>query len=252
MYKIGEFSKLTKITVKMLRHYDQIGLLKPSYIDGWTNYRYYKFNQLPIAYKIVVLKDLGLSLDEIKNIIKREHDINPIIEKLNQKTDQVNREIKLLHTKLGKIKSYIKILKEDTNMKYDVIIKSVPEVIVASLRKKIKGYEEFNTLYPMMGEYMKEQKLTCLEPEYCFTIYHEKEYKPTDIDVEICQAVTFPGKDSELVKFKKITGYDTVASTMHKGPYTTIGSAYNAVFTWIKENGYEIIDNAREVYYDGI
>ena len=68
MYKIGEFSKLTGCSIKTLRYYDELGILKPSRIDNFTNYRYYDEKDLDILKTIIYLKSLGFTLDEIKNI----------------------------------------------------------------------------------------------------------------------------------------------------------------------------------------
>ena len=70
MLKIGEFSKLSRVSVRMLRHYDEIGLLKPAEIDRFTDYRYYREDQLPIAGRIAALKDMGFSLADIVRILE--------------------------------------------------------------------------------------------------------------------------------------------------------------------------------------
>lgn len=70
MLKIGEFSKLTQVSVRMLRHYDEIGLLKPAEIDCFTDYRYYKEEQLPAMCRIKALKDMGFSLADIVRIMQ--------------------------------------------------------------------------------------------------------------------------------------------------------------------------------------
>ena len=70
MLKIGEFSKLSRVSVRMLRHYDEIGLLKPAVIDPFTDYRYYREDQLPTACRIAALKDMGFSLADIVRILE--------------------------------------------------------------------------------------------------------------------------------------------------------------------------------------
>ena len=69
MLKIGEFSKLSRISVRMLRHYDEIGLLKPARIDRFTDYRYYREDQLPTAGRISALRDMGFSLADIARML---------------------------------------------------------------------------------------------------------------------------------------------------------------------------------------
>ena len=74
MLKIGEFSKLSRISVRMLRHYDEIGLLKPAQVDRFTDYRYYREDQLPTAGRIAALRDMGFSLADIVRILEAYDD----------------------------------------------------------------------------------------------------------------------------------------------------------------------------------
>ena len=69
MLKIGEFSKLSRVSIRMLRHYDEIGLLEPAEIEPFTGYRYYSEKQLPIAGRINALKDMGFGLSAIREIL---------------------------------------------------------------------------------------------------------------------------------------------------------------------------------------
>ena len=251
MYRIGVFSKMNKITIKTLRHYDEIGLFKPVYIDDTTGYRYYSSSQLPKLHKILALKSLGFSLSEILDSM--EEDAGSMIEYLEKRKDCILRTIEEEELRLSQIQAYLKTLKQEgMYMKYDVILKTLPEVIVASMRTTIPNYDAYYKIYPEMGEYMEQQKVECSLPEYCFTIYHDGEYKESDIYVEICEAVTDYAEDSDKVKFKKIEEVENAACVLHKGPYSTIGMAYGAVMKWIEENGYEVVGLPRESYIDGV
>lgn len=253
MYKIGVFSKINRITVKTLRYYDEIGLLKPCYVDESTGYRYYSASQLPRLHRILGLRRIGFSLSDIMAALEEDLLTDRMIKYLEDKEAEVVKIIEDERDKLIGIKSYLKILRqEEIYMNYSVIIKELPEVIVASMRRTIPNYDAFNIIYPEMGEYMTAQKVRCAFPEYCFTMYHDGEYKDCNIDVEICQAVTGYGKDTDKLRFKKIDTVETAACTIHKGPYSTIGMAYGAVMRWIEENGYEVIGLPRESYIDGI
>ncbi|PKM83227.1 MAG: MerR family transcriptional regulator [Firmicutes bacterium HGW-Firmicutes-14] len=253
MFKIGVFSKINRITVKTLRHYDEIGLLKPCFVDETTGYRYYSADQMPRLHRILALRQIGFSLNEIMAALEQDIDAGTMIKYLEGKQAEVARTIQSERAKLAQIVSYIDFLKqEECNMSYNIILKELPEVIVASMRTVIPNYDAFNTIYPKMGKYMMEQKCRCAVPEYCFTIYHDGEYRESDIDVEICQAVVEAGKDSDSVKFKKIDGVETAACVLHKGPYSTIGRAYGAAMKWIEDNNYEIAGPPRESYLDGI
>ena len=253
MYKIGVFSKMNRVTIKALRHYDEIGLFKPCYVDEITGYRYYSSSQLPKLHKILALKRIGFSLDEIQHAVEQESSDRHLIAYLEDKQLEIARIIETEQMQLAHIQWYLKILKQGgAYMSYAIVLKELPEVIVASMRTVIPNYDAYYEIYPEMGRYMEEQGAQCRVPEYCFTIYHDGEYKEADIDVEICEAVTAYGKDSQKVKFKKVHGVKTAACVLHKGPYSTIGMAYGAVTKWAGENGYQIIGAPRESYIDGI
>lgn len=248
MYSIGEFSKINRITTKTLRHYDKMDLLKPSRTDDWTGYRYYSVNQLSDIKEILFYKNLGFSLKQIKDLLHKNG--RKIL--LKQRLLEIKKEIKLSKNRLKNLNDLIENNLQGEDKMSEVIIRSLPEVIVASMRTIVPGYDTYFDIVPKMGEYMSSVGAVCLEPAYCFTIYHDGEYKESDIDVEICEAVITPCTESGLVKFKTIKGYKKAAVILHTGDYISIRESYNKIFTWIEKNGYEVIDNPRESYIDGI
>lgn len=248
MYQIGLFSKMNRITTKTLRHYDELGLLKPAYIDELSGYRYYSNSQLPRLNKILALKQLGLSLREIQKIIDHEESIEVFLTlKENEITETILRE----KEKLLSVQNYKKRIRGEL-MKYNPVIKSLPEVIVASMRFIAPNYDYYFEIIPKMGDEMRRLGAVCAVPEYCFNIYHDGEYKEKDIDVEVCEAVVDYCENSEMVQFKKINAVETAICVLHKGPYKTLPDAYNFLMKWIKDNDYELVGEPRESYIDGI
>ncbi len=245
MYQIGMFSKINHVTTKTLRHYDEIGLLKPKHIDDFTGYRYYSSEQLLKLHEILSLKEMGLGLMEIKNIL---NDKGNIEEYLVQKKYELMNEIESKKEKLLKINNYL----EYDNDKIQPIIKPLPEVIVASMRVTIPNYDTYFDIVPKMGKEMQSKGVVCSKPEYCFTIYHDGEYKETDIDAEVCEAVIDFYEDSETVKYKKIAVVEKAVCLLHKGSYSSLRSSYVKLFKWIDKNGYEVVGLTRESYIDGI
>lgn len=250
MYRIGMFSKINKVTVKTLRYYDEVGLLKPEFVDNLNGYRYYTSDQLPVLHKIIALRQIGFSIDEISEILNG-HNIFKIFEK---KKDIVESLIQKNIEQLTQITHYLEKLKEDFSMNYEVVLKELPEVIVYSRRMIIQNYDAYFQIIPKIGEEITKANpdLKSTVPEYCFVIYHDGEYKEKDIDVEFCEAVTSIGKDTETIKFKKIKKEPFAACVLHKGPYKTLGNAYAHLFKWIEDNGYEVSNPPRESYIDGI
>lgn len=252
MLRIGEFSKMCRVTIKALRHYDELGLLKPLMVDEATGYRYYDTNQLSLAQKIVSLKQIGLGLEDITLIITGDIGTDRIIEKLIRKQKELKDLVSANNHTLQLLEAYTAVLKKEKHMKYDVSIKTLPAVTVACIRKIIKNYGEFNSLYPRMGKLMREQHLQCIDPGYCFTLYYDREHKTEEIDVEVCESVVKTGVEKEGMKFRVIDEVPQAACVFHKGSYDTLGNAYAAIMQWIEHNGYTLDGLIREHYIDGI
>lgn len=160
MLKIGDFSKLSRISIRMLRHYDEIGLLVPKSTDSFTGYRYYGEDQLPIAGQINSLKDMGFSLATIGEILKIYDDPQKLAEFLSVKQAEVEAEAKETAHRLLLLKTAIKRLRKDgTAMSYNVTLKTLPERYVASVRQIIPSYEYEGKAFGMCGAYQVNQIL---------------------------------------------------------------------------------------------
>lgn len=249
MYSIGEFSKINRITPRTLRHYDRIGLIRPEKVDQWTGYRYYAAEQLPEIRRILELKALGFSLEEIKLIEQGTQEVSSLVRKQQKRLE---RQLEETRIQIKKVKEYLQELEGGAHMRDTVHIKSLPTVVVASMRTTVADYDSYFEIFPKMGDHMREVGAVCRDPEYCFTIYHDGEYREEHIDVEICEAVTAPCRDSDTVKFKTIENVPQAACIEHRGPYETLRESYNALFSWVEENGYTVCGNPRESYIDGI
>jgi len=247
MFRIGEFSKMSKTTIKTLRYYDEIGLLKPEEIDKFTSYRYYKTDQLMILHRIQALRQVGLSIDEIKLVLSG-HGITAILEK---RKAEIESELAEGASQLSRIEF---ILKGENNlMNYAATIKELPECIVYSTKMTLPNYDAYFDVIPEIGERLakKYPNLKCATPEYCFAVYLDGEYKEKDFSIEFCEAVDKMYQDFDDIKFKTLKSA-TVVSVMHKGAYEDIGQAYAFALKWIEESGYAAADNPRESHIDGI
>lgn len=246
LYRIGVFSQMNRITIKTLRHYDEIDLLKPDYVDEHNGYRYYTSAQLPVLHQILALREIGFSLEEIKQVIQGADEKTF----LTRKKSELMKEVGRLTTKIASIESYL--IKEDTMSDYHVIMKSLPEVIIASIRLQVPNYAALFSSMPMMGVEMEKAGCQCAEPDNCFTIYYDEEYREADINAQICQEVTELKEDTDKLKFSILPKVELAACVLHKGPYEQLPKAYQAIVEYIEENGYEIIGYQRESYIDGI
>ena len=251
MYTIGSFSKINTVTPKTLRLYDEMGLLKPARIDPFSGYRYYSTEQLPRMHRILALKSLGLSLSEIRKVINDEGTIEMLLESKLRETTELIKEEKI---RLLTIKGYLEGLKGENQLNQDIIIKSLPGGIIYSKRMTVPDYDAYFEVIPEIGEEVLKANpdLKCAVPEYCFIIYHDKEYKEKDIDMEYCEMVTQFGEETETIKFRKLEPVEQAACILHKGPYGTLSVSYGKLHKWLEESGYHAAGPDRESYIDGI
>jgi DNA-binding transcriptional MerR regulator len=250
MLRIGEFSKMSKTTIKTLRYYDDEGLLKPEETDKFTGYRLYTTSQLAEVHKIRSLRQIGLSIGEIKLILSGNASVNSILEK---RKAELLAELANSNDQLSRIEFILSGQEEDNFMNYQAIIKELPKCNVYSVETVIPDYNAYFSIIPPIGEKVmsKYPDLKCTTPEYCFVKYLDGEYKEKDIHIEFCEAIDKLKEDFDDIKFKAIEAV-TAVSVMHKGPYSKLSSAYSFIMKWIEENGYTIKDCPRESYIDGI
>ena len=245
MLRIGEFSKLSLTTVKALRFYEREGLLIPASVDEWTGYRFYETSQLETAAKIRSYRQLGLSIEEIRSIFSGR-DARAI---LSARAESLRKAMLDAEMQL----SIIQFLLEGKQMKYQVTVKEIPEMIVYASETVLKQYSDIMQWIPSLGEECLKLNpgLKCAEPPYEFCEYLDGEHKETDIRIRHSEAVTAFGKESERIHFRTLKA-EKVLSIYHKGSYEQIGEAYAFLMDYAEKNGYEAVGLARESYIDGI
>lgn len=246
LYKIGMFANMNRVTIKTLRYYDEQKLLIPVYVDEENGYRYYAAGQMAQLNRIIALKNMGFSIDDIRKIIDGAEEKSFLLEK----KQEILKELAVLTEKLSQVESYL--ARESMNLSAPVLIKEIPEAIVCTMKHRIKSYDALFELMPQMGAQMEMLDCKCAQPAYCFTHYLESGYKEEDILVEICEAVTEKKQDSGDIVFKVLPKVPMAACIFHKGSYDTLHKSYAILLQYIEENGYAICGNIRESYIDGV
>ena len=244
MYKIGEFSILSKITVKTLRYYEKENLLIPAHIDKETGYRYYETRQLIDLSKIISLRQIGMSIKDIKKV-QAGHDIKELLE-IRKKESENN--LYLQHIQLSKIN----YLLEEKNMESKITFKELPTGIAYYREGVIKDYSELASFVLATGEECLKlnPNLKCTEPGYCYVNYLDGEYKESDIKIRYVETVQEKGIENDNIKFMELKPINAVC-LYHKGSYNNLRDSYNIILKYIDENGYEITEFPRECYIDG-
>lgn len=251
MFKIGEFSKLTQVTIRMLRHYDETGLLKPAQTDPVTGYRLYSTEQIPVLNKIVYLRDSGFQVAEIAAALNTEDDTDAA-SLLDRKYREIQKLIEAEKQKLKKIECAKKeLLGSKNEMHYNILLKSIPSCQVLSLRNVIPNYYAEGDLWKTLAEFADKHRIL-LSAEQTFSIYHDTEYKEENVDVELCAPVQKKLADMDGFVFRDTEPVPLIACTMVYGPFSNIAGAYVSFAQWLQENSqYEMTGQTRQLVHRG-
>jgi DNA-binding transcriptional MerR regulator len=237
MIKIGDFSKLSRISIRMLRHYDELGLLVPENVDNFTGYRYYSEAQLPVANRITSLKNMGFSLALIGEILTEYKDPKKLETYLRLKHKEIEELADNIKNQLLLLETTLSQLRKDGNMEYNVVLKELPKRKVASVRKIIPAYNEEGLLWNILMSETAPLKIQYDDPCYALAVFHDHEFKESDVDVEVQIAVKGDYKNTDNVVFKTVEPIE-IASATYKGSYDKISEVNEVVANWVKDNNY--------------
>ena len=245
MFKIGEFSKLSMLTVKALRFYEKEGLLISAHVDEWSGYRFYEASQLETAATIKALRQLDFSVEEIRahlNGVPLQDALRAKKAELVQKQADITARI-----------SVINYLMEESEMKYQAVIKEIGETIVYSEERTLERYSDVTMLVLESAQecIRLNPGIECVKPDYGFCEYLDSEHKETNMRVRYSQAVTKIGVGNERIRFRVLPATKAIY-IYHKGAYDRLGEAYAYIYRYAAENGYQVAGFHRECYIDGI
>lgn len=243
-YSIGIFSKLTRTTVAALRFYDKEGIFKPAYTDENSGYRYYLSSQLSELQDIISLRQVGMSVEQIKEIIIH-----------GEKEKQLADYQRVLENKISELQvclSRLKLMQTDSSQ-YEVTVKELDEQLVFS---KTASIENNKQLYGFIQDAEKEfftgyPELKTASPDYCFLTYLDNEYRSENMTVEYNMALSPCKVKPDGVLFKRIPACKA-ACIYFKGSNKYIGAGFAYLYDWINKSGYKPCGTPRERYIDGL
>lgn len=260
MYKVGDFSKISRVSAKALRYYDERGLLKPSYVDDATGYRYYSIEQLPRLNRILVLKELGLSLEQIGVILDAQVSHLEMRGMLRLKQAELHQQIELTQLRLSRVERRLKqIEQEDSLLAYDIVLKNIDPQMIISAREIVpfpdKIAERCIALTCAVVEAMQHSTIRPLG--LWGTIYHDVAdelytHKPTDVEVativDSSSLEKYAHWHHKQIHIRELSGSPSMACLVHTGDYQGLWDAYAAILLWIATNSYQVVGPCRIFY----
>ena len=247
MFSIGEFSKITGLTVKTLRFYHEQGLLEPTHVDSETGYRYYDVSRIETARIITHLRSLDLTLEEIGEILRRGTDDADLREVLARQRTVLESKIKRYREIVHSLDQFLdqeeaigKIMAQSS---FQVGEGSVGPMVVAGIRMKGR-YSDCGACFGKIGKAFG--RYICGKP---LLLHYDAEYRETDADFEACMPVR-GAKSTAEISVRELAGGRFV-SLMHLGPYDELGRSYAKVLGYVRDKGYQVVMPTREIYHKG-
>lgn len=250
MLRIGEFAKLCRVSVRTLRFYEECGLLRPSRVDDFTGYRYYAASLLPRVSRILALRDLGLSLEQIAVVVGSGRlPLSVLQEMLAEKRAELARHVAVEQARLCRVEAWLQLIEEGKMSDYKIVLKAAEPQLVASQRRVIARMADLNVVLPQMFNEIYAQ-VGEVGSGPAGELWHDtKVFDGTDMDVETYVPISAAVPVTDALTVKTLPAVATLACVTHEGPFAKLNEAHEAIHAWMHANGYQRVPPDRCIYH---
>jgi DNA-binding transcriptional MerR regulator len=248
MFKIADFSRFTRISVKMLRHYDELGLLRPAHVDPDSGYRSYTADQLPRLNRVIALKDLGFGLEQIRGLLDDDLPAEELRGMLRLRRAELEAELLAARHRLAQVEERLRqIAHETAPPRYEVVFRPVAPQLVASLRDVVSDDgPAIAAMFAELEEHVASQGLRAAATP--LALFHDPEYRDQGLDVEVAVPTLRPVAAGRRVAARELPGEPLVACAVYTGGYERTDEALQAILRAVTASGYSVAGPWREVY----
>jgi predicted transcriptional regulator YdeE/DNA-binding transcriptional MerR regulator len=252
--KIGDFSRVAHVTVKALRHYGRMGLLYPAWVDRFSGYRYYSIEQLARLNRILALKDLGFSLEQIGELLDHPLSVDELRSILQQKQVELEERLKAEQSRLVQVGLHLEQIEQAGGWNsFEIVLKNVPELCVVGLREIVPDPR----LASLRVKYLRRKAVAKVLENGLrlagtwITISHNREYSERNLDLEV-DVVVEPLSNSSALRgrnpwVQRLPAEANMASVVVSDGVRALPQAYGALYTWMEANGWQQTGAVREV-----
>jgi DNA-binding transcriptional MerR regulator len=252
MFSIGEFARHGRVSVRMLRHYDAIGLLRPACVDPASGYRFYQARQLSELNRIVALKDLGFTLQQVQAILEEKVSAAELRGMLKLRRAEIHAQIEAETTRLARVEARLLTIEDEARVPIDgVVIKRLAPVRVVELTGTAAGYEPesitpvIQPLYCDLWRRMAGAGVTAAGPAIAY--YEDTPTGHGSIMVHAAVPVVTEAVAGHDLNVTDLPEVRTAAAIIHHGSMNDVIASDQALAWWIDANGYRSAGYAREV-----
>jgi predicted transcriptional regulator YdeE len=227
-------------------------LLEPAWIDRYTGYRYYTLEQLPRLNRILALKDLGFTLDQIQQLLREDLSGAELRGMMRMKHAELEQRIQEGQMRLTRVKARLRQIEQEGTMPaYEVVLKSVSSQWVVGIRDVIPSFHSVSKLFDELRAFLRVQQMTPDPAKPYLVVYYDAEYRDQGVDVEVAAPCIKGLWGTSRVAVHELPGIETMACVVHQGEYEGLSQAHNALMAWIESNGYRAAGPNRDVYLQG-
>jgi DNA-binding transcriptional MerR regulator len=239
---ISDFARLGQVSVRMLRHYDAIGLLVPDHVDPASGYRSYSPEQLSVLNRLVALKDLGFSLEQVRSVLAETVGIDELRGMLRLRRAGLEEEARAVGARLAAVESRLRMIEKENTVSPDYVVKTIPAVRLvartATLDPTTLG-EHIGPMFDAVAAGLRHIPGSLATPVAT--------YAETEAGMDVVVGYAHAGDPPEGVESVDLPEAAAVCG-VHLGPMTQIGESWQALHRWVVENGYSYAGPCRELY----
>ncbi len=249
LFTIGEFSRLARISVRMLRHYDDRGVLPPASVDASSGYRSYAPAQLRTAARIRALRDAGFPVAEIGRLLPLLDRTSVLRQALVEQRARLEADAEDVRRRIETVDRLISDLREPV-VSVDIRRTTLPGLAVAALRGTIPTYADEGRLWERLVAALGPAGVVPAPAPTSGATFHDDGFQEQDVDVEVWMAVAAPFDERDGLRYRELPARDVVTATM-TGPYDQVGVVTAALGDWIAEHDLELDGPMFDVYRVG-
>ena len=254
MFRIGEFSQIAQVSGHLLRHYDDIGLLKPAHVDEWTSYRYYSASQLADLNRIMALKDFGLSLDVIRSAMSDNISPDQLRTMLVDQKSKIETLIQAEIVRLHRIEARLNQIEENEGEEnLDIIVKRIPPQPYLAADCRMRFLDDGPNVVRAITDQVKSA-IKAKQLKHFTAIFPHDNYKDDDVNIEAGFVLAKP-TDQELeienigtLAMRELPEVEQMATLIQHEEHHIMYHAYEGVGKWVEANHYKISGPIRKLY----
>jgi DNA-binding transcriptional MerR regulator len=254
MFRIGDFSRLSQVSIKTLHHYDEIGLFQSAHVDPWTGYRYYTMEQLPRLNRILALRGLGFSLEQIRQIVGNDLSAEELRGMLMLRRAQLQQQMEETREMLAQVEIRLQQIEQEGIMsEFEILTKDVAPLTVAGARQIVTTPEQMRErcmALEVEARHLVETQALKTDG-VSLAIYHSGGDEGIDVEMAyVVEPPTCPAAKLGQAEVHQLPAA-TVAYAVYHGSYDdfgAVGQIHGAIHRWSQDNDYRIAGPSREFY----